>query len=177
MGIFAAAFLFSAVAYPPPSSDDASRAVAQRIADERYGGDLTALGGAFPADVRLERCEGDDARAVQTDNGMWQIFSGYACVMLVSFEDNPDYKVEGFFHYSGLGWSYYGQLRPSDIVEPETFDKYRKGSTRTAKPGSILYNRGSGQMQDPYARILNWSDAFIEPADQPYHADIYSTDE
>lgn len=177
MSLFAIALLSSAVSYLAPSSDDASRAVAQRIADERLGGDVTAFGGAYPADVRLERCIGDDARAVQTTHGIWQVFSGYACVMMVSFEDNPDYKVEGFFHYDGLGWSYYGPLRPSLIVEPETFDQYRKGSTRTAKPGSILYNRGSGEMKNPYEQILSGGSAFLEPAGQPYHADIYSIEE
>lgn len=177
MSFLALAILVGAVHYPPPSSNDASRAIAQRIADERNNGDVTALGGHYPADIRLERCGADDARAVQTDHGIWQVFSGYACVMMVSFEDFPDYKVEGFFHYNGLDWAYYGPLRPSLIVEPESFDRYRKGSTRTAKPGSILYNRGSGATPNPYERILEWEGSLLSPAEQPYHADIYSIDD
>jgi len=177
MSLLTLTILIGAVYYLPPSSEDASRAVARGIADDRHGGDLTALGGQYPADVRLERCEADDARAVQTAHGIWRTFSGYNCVMLVSFEGGPDYKVEGFFHHDGADWSYYGLLRPSLVVETETFDQYRKGSRQTAKTGSILYNGGSGQARDPYQGILSWSDALLSPAEQPYHADIYSLDE
>lgn len=167
-----------AVSYYPPSSDEATRAIATRIAMERYGDDATAFGGAYPANVRLECCESVAERAVRTPHGLWRSFSGYACVLTVALEDSPDAIVEGFFHFDGVDWAYYGPLRPSLVIEPETFDQYRKGSTQTAKTGSILYaGKAGGDLQNPYDRILQGSDAFLEPAEQPYHADIYSSDD
>jgi len=177
MTLLALLVLVGGVYYPPPNSYDASRAIAQHIADERYQGDITAFGGVNPADARLESCAPDDARAVQTAHGIWQVFSGYNCIFMVSFESGPDYKIEGFFHYDGDGWYYYGPLRPPLVVESDTFDRYRKGSKRTPKPGSILYNGGSGQASSRFDGILNWDNALLSPVEQPYHADIYSIEE
>lgn len=167
------------VNYYPPTSDDATRAVARHIADFRYNDTADAFGGNYPVDIQLERCDADDARAVRNEHGIWQVFSGYACVMTVSFADEPAYKVEGFYHFDGIDWAYYGPIRPPLVVEPDSFERYRKGSTQTAKPGSILYSGHAGDslMANPYDRVLRGSDAFIEPAEQPYRADIYSTDQ
>lgn len=178
MSLFIIAVAASAATYFPPTTPDAARAVAKRFAEDRFGGDVDAFGVVYPADIRLERCEPVMERAVRNDHGLWQSFTGHDCIMTVSLGAYPDYKVQGFFHYDGLEWSYYGPVHPPLVVQPETFDKYRKGSTQTAKPGATLYNgrAGIGDMPDPYDRVLRGFDVFLEPAEQPYRADIYSTE-
>lgn len=170
------ALIAVAASVSPPSSYEATRAVANRIAAERgmIGDDLIASGQT--ADVRLERCEARTERAVETALGVRRDVDGQTCIMRVSFGDEPDYRVQGFFHHDGLEWAYDGPIRSHMLVEPDRFDKYQKDSVQTAKPGSILYNGrpGGGGVADPYGRVLNGYDWMFEPAEQPYSIDLYS---
>jgi len=156
---------FETLPYGPPSHYDALVAFQEEIIEKSsasyyatWGADIS-LQNNYPVDVQVVRCEADEGGRLPGTMGGEIIQDGFHCVVDIFPNAEPAYRVFGFFFYDGITWQYYGPTGPNLLIPVHQYDPGETASSRTPKPGSILYDGqpfGKQNLQNPYKDILNY---------------------
>ena len=171
--------MIGAVAYAPPSNADALEAIKARISGDTPPLNTYRANAEFPDQVRIIRCQAEDSFDVSVSKGFSAELSGQLCLLTIIFPAQPEYQLDGFFHYNGVSWDYYGQIYAHDYTGPNTYAVQGKQGVQTPIEGGILYDgrAGIGDALDPYDKLFSVDDDWVRrPSKQRLRYD-FETDE